>query len=312
MIHDAVFGVLLTWLGFWNTGASMPASGEIVCGGALKQGGVVVCNAPEGARLSLGSVSSQAGNDGLVVFGLARDAEPELVVRAEMQGLVSQVPLTIAPRDDAFRVIEGLECDKVDARTPEQKDHAGRSWAIKQNAFATFHAGNDWKHGFARPAAGPPSSPFGPARKYIGISAETGEPCEKVSVHRGYDIATPIGTPLFAPAGGVVTLADPDLYYEGGTIFLDHGHGMVSVFMHLSDIDVAVGQTVVRGEKLGETGNTGRTTGPHLHWAVKWRNASNDERSGDFYIDPALLLDADFSFVAMPRSNQSADHARRD
>jgi murein DD-endopeptidase MepM/ murein hydrolase activator NlpD len=119
----------------------------------------------------------------------------------------------------------------------------------------------------------------------------TGEPCESVSVHRGYDMAAPVGTPIVAPAAGTVILADPDLYYEGGAIFLDHGHGLVSVFMHLSEVDVKAGDTVERGDLLAKSGNTGRTTGPHLHWAVKWRNPEASNRGGDFYIDPALLLD---------------------
>ena len=103
-------------------------------------------------------------------------------------------------------------------------------------------------------------------------------------------MATPVGTEVIAPAPGVVVLADPDLYYEGGTVFLDHGHGLVSVFMHLSSVDVAAGDIVQTGDLLAQTGNTGRTTGPHLHWAVKWRNPDSDNRGGDFYIDPALLL----------------------
>ncbi|MEM8617632.1 MAG: M23 family metallopeptidase, partial [Pseudomonadota bacterium] len=167
---------------------------------------------------------------------------------------------------------------------------AGRSWVKKQDAFATFTDGPGATEGFLRPAIGPMSSPFGPARRYIGVGLD-GEPCEKTSVHYGYDIATPVGTEIIAPAAGTVTLADPDLYYEGGTIFLDHGDGLVSVFMHMSALDVAAGDVVQAGDRLGASGNTGRTTGPHLHWAVKWRNPISDDRGKDFYIDPELLLD---------------------
>ena len=87
------------------------------------------------------------------------------------------------------------------------------------------------------------------------------------------------------------SLGDPDLYYEGGTVFLDHGDGLVSVFLHMSEIDVVAGDKVAVGDRLGASGNTGRTSGPHLHWAVKWRNPGTTERGGDFYIDPALLLE---------------------
>ena len=168
--------------------------------------------------------------------------------------------------------------------------HASRSWVKKQDAFASFNTGPGALAGFIKPSDAPASSPFGPTRKYTGVSAVTGEPCESTSVHRGYDMATPVGTDVVAPAPGTVILADPDLYYEGGTVFLDHGHGLVSVFMHLSEVTVAAGDVVSQGDLLAKSGNTGRTTGPHLHWAVKWRNPAADARDGDFYIDPALLL----------------------
>lgn len=268
--------------------APVPAS----CGGALVQGGLMICQGPEGSAFTYGGLRLMAGEDGLAVFGLKRNAELEASVSIETPtGAPIALPVTLAPRSDDYRVIEGLDCDKVDARTPEQKDHAARSWVIKQDAFASFNPGPGPATGFVLPSEGPPTSPFGPTRKYIGVSAGTGEACESTSVHRGYDMATPVGTPVTAPAPGTVVLSEADLYYEGGTVFLDHGHGLVSVFLHLSSVDVAPGDIVERGDLLAKTGNTGRTTGPHLHWAVKWRNPASDSRDGDFYIDPALLLE---------------------
>jgi murein DD-endopeptidase MepM/ murein hydrolase activator NlpD len=252
----------------------------------------VLCKAAPGAVVRAQGLEVAADSDGWAMFGLRRDAPESLAVSIRLaSGETVERELAITARNDAFRVIRGLDCDKVDARTSEQKAHAARSWVKKQDAFAEFNDGAGALEGFLRPAQGRPSSPFGPARKYVGVSAETGEPCEKVSVHRGYDIAAPVGTPVIAPAAGKVILADPDLYYEGGTIFLDHGHGLVSVFMHLSKVDVAEGDVVEAGEKIADVGNTGRTTGPHLHWAVKWRHSASSDRSADFYIDPALLLD---------------------
>lgn len=271
-------------------------SPSVQCGGALAQGGLVICQGPPGAVYEWQGGALRADEYGLAMFGLRRDAPEILEVKAELpSGQTWSEQFPIAPRDDMFRVIEGLDCDKVDARTPQQKDHAARSWVKKQEAFADFRNGSGAMNGFSRPAEGPTSSPFGPARKYIGVSAETGEPCDKVSVHRGYDIAAPVGTGVTAPATGTVILADPDLYYEGGTIFLDHGYGLVSVFMHLSQVDVLAGEDVQAGQRIGAVGNTGRTTGPHLHWAVKWRDAQSQDRRNDFYIDPALLLELDLS-----------------
>jgi murein DD-endopeptidase MepM/ murein hydrolase activator NlpD len=289
MLRDILISLVLMWMGHGANASPLPVA---QCGGALSQGGMIECQGPEGAAVRFGTLQRVIGPDGLVVFGLPRDADAKAeIAMTLLDGKTSYFVLDIAAREDAFRVIEGLDCDKVDARTPEQKEHAGRSWVTKQAGFSAFHAGPGSGEGFVRPAEGRTSSPFGPARKYIGVSAETGESCESVSIHRGYDIAAPIGTPIIAPASGTVVLADNDLYYEGGTVFLDHGHGLLSVFMHMSAIDVSVGDTLAQGEQVGAVGNTGRTTGPHLHWAVKWRDTASPDRGGDFYIDPALLLD---------------------
>ena len=96
----------------------------------------------------------------------------------------------------------------------------------------------------------------------------------------GIDIAAPAGTPVFASAAGMVTLAETDLYFTGGTIIVNHGHGLSTVYSHLSKIDVRNGQTVARGQKIGAIGSTGRSTGPHLDWRINWFQ----ER-----LDPVLL-----------------------
>jgi murein DD-endopeptidase MepM/ murein hydrolase activator NlpD len=193
--------------------------------------------------------------------------------------------LPVSPRNDETAILRGIDCDKIDARTEEQKAHASRSWVKKQAGWKAFNPGRGALDGFIRPTEGPVSSPFGYVRKYVTEGCPT-----KERPHFGYDIAAPTGTPIIAPAGGVVTLAEDDLYYEGGTVFLDHGHGLVSLFLHMSDVDVEVGDVLQAGDAIGEVGATGRVTGAHLHWAVKWRNTETDNRDGDFYIDPALLL----------------------
>jgi murein DD-endopeptidase MepM/ murein hydrolase activator NlpD len=257
------------------------------CGGVLKQGGLVICKGAPGEAFTVAGIKQVSDAAGSAQFGIATDA-PAVIGWSAGDG--SYGDLAIAPRKDEFRTIEGFDCDKVDARSDAQKAHAARSWEIKQAAFASMNPGAGALKGFIKPAAVPASSPFGPTRKYIGVSKVTGKPCESTSVHQGYDMAAPVGTPVVAPADGTVILADPDLYYEGGAVFLDHGHGLTSVFMHLSEVEVKPGDVVKRGVLLAKTGNTGRTTGPHLHWAVKWRNAASTDRSGDFYIDPELLL----------------------
>ena len=267
----------------------------ISCYGQAVQGGLLLCSAPAGSTLIVSGPDGEARRDvpvnaeGVATVGLRRNEDTVLIISSLEHDVPEQI-FTLAERDDPFRTITGLDCDKVDARTEAQKAHASRSWVKKQTAFKTFANGDGARNGFIRPSSGPASSPFGPARKYIGVGKD-GEPCERTSVHQGYDIAIPVGTEIVAPAAGTVTLGDPDLYYEGGTVFLDHGDGLVSVFLHMSEIDVVAGDKVAVGDRLGASGNTGRTSGPHLHWAVKWRNLGTTERGGDFYIDPALLLE---------------------
>lgn len=293
MILRDLFALIFISLNFAATDVS--AQQELACEGKKIQSGLIICTAPADSLVSIESLNGtdkrtvRTNSDGFATVGLKRTEASQIVVSAADTGL-APIVIDIASRDDPFRTIKGLDCDKVDARTPDQKAHASRSWTKKVKAFATFHSGAGAQNGFLRPAIGPTSSPFGPARKYIGVGKD-GEPCDKTSIHRGYDIAVPVGTDIVAPAAGIVTLGDPDLYYEGGTIFLDHGEGLVSVFMHMSSVDVMEGQSVLAGERIGASGNTGRTTGPHLHWAVKWRNPNSTSRKRDFYIDPALLLD---------------------
>lgn len=267
----------------------------VSCSGQAVQGGLLLCEAPAGSTLRVSGPNGEArrdvpvNQDGMATVGLRRNEETILRISSVEYDLPERI-YTLDERDDPFRTITGLDCDKVDARTEAQKAHASSSWVKKQTAFKTFSNGEGARNGFIRPSTGPASSPFGPARKYIGVGKD-GEPCERTSVHQGYDIAIPVGTEIVAPAAGTVTLGDPDLYYEGGTVFLDHGDGLVSVFLHMSEVDVSAGDKVSAGDRLGASGNTGRTTGPHLHWAVKWRNPGTSERGGDFYIDPALLLE---------------------
>ena len=287
---------LLIGLFWFGVPAPVQADEPVIrCDGQMAQGGLILCEAPANSTLMVFGPEGAAERhvpvnaDGVATIGIRRTEALELSVVSKEHSPTG-VRLQLTARDDPFRTIEGLDCDKVDARTEEQKAHASRSWVTKQDAFKTFSNGAGARAGFKSPSIGPMSSPFGPARKYIGIGKD-GEACEKTSVHQGYDIAIPIGTEIVAPADGTVTLGDEDLYYEGGTVFLDHGDGLVSVFMHMSEVDVAPGQVITAGERLGASGNTGRTTGPHLHWAVKWRNPLSDNRGEDFYIDPALLLE---------------------
>ena len=99
--------------------------------------------------------------------------------------------------------------------------------------------------------------------------------------HYGIDIAASKGTSVIAPIDSIVRMAEKDLYFTGGTIILDHGHGVTSVYSHLSLININVGDKVIKGQKIAEVGSSGRSTGPHLDWRVNWFNQR---------LDPALLI----------------------
>lgn len=288
-----ILPLFLSFLGFQFDGPGTPAPEMLPmtaapesCDGALVQGGLIICKGTPGTRFTLGGTTLTADETGAVAFGLGRKvASPITITATGPASAMTSFELPIAPRNDETATLTGIDCDKIDARTDEQKAHASRSWVKKQNGWGAFNNGRGALDGFIVPTEGPVSSPFGYVRKYVTEGCPTRE-----SPHFGYDIAAPTGQPIVAPAAGVVTLAEDDLYYEGGTVFLDHGHGLVSLFLHMSDIDVNVGDTLEVGDAIGKVGATGRVTGAHLHWAVKWRNTEADSRDGDFYIDPALLL----------------------
>jgi len=149
---------------------------------------------------------------------------------------------------------------------------------LKAKVFATSAAEPLWKASFRAPVEAEPTDSFGTRRMFNGKLA---------SVHKGMDFRAGTGTPVHAGNSGVVVLARP-LYYEGNCVVIDHGLGLYTISMHLSRIDVHEGQLVAAGERLGLSGATGRVTGPHLHWAVRWEGA---------YLDPAKLLRMDLSAV---------------
>lgn len=149
---------------------------------------------------------------------------------------------------------------------------------LKTKVFAASAAQPLWSSSFRAPVAAPSTDSFGTRRMFNGKLA---------SIHKGMDFRAPSGTPVHAANSGIVVLARP-LYYEGNCVVLDHGLGLYTISMHLSRIDVKEGQTVSTGERIGLSGATGRVTGPHLHWAVRWRDA---------YLDPAKLLRLDLSSI---------------
>jgi murein DD-endopeptidase MepM/ murein hydrolase activator NlpD len=159
---------------------------------------------------------------------------------------------------------------------PEALKQIDADQLLTQKVYASSALKPLWQGNFRAPVDSPQSERFGTRRIFNGTLA---------SNHKGLDFRAPPGTPVRAGNSGVVVLAQP-LYYAGNTVIIDHGLGLFTLYMHLSRISVREGQHVVRGQKLGLSGATGRVTGPHLHWAVRWQGA---------YLDPAKLLRLDLS-----------------
>ncbi|HEX8711828.1 MAG TPA: M23 family metallopeptidase, partial [Terracidiphilus sp.] len=154
---------------------------------------------------------------------------------------------------------------------PEELKQIEFEIALKKKVFAASAPRPLWSGDFRAPVRATPTASFGTRRTFNGKLA---------SVHKGMDFRARSGTPVHASNSGVVVLAEK-LYFEGNCVVIDHGLGLYTIAMHLSKIDVHEGEHVVKGQLLGLSGATGRVTGPHLHWSVRW---------GDAYLDPGKML----------------------
>jgi murein DD-endopeptidase MepM/ murein hydrolase activator NlpD len=240
--------------------------------GDLLQGGLVRGTAPAGTlALTLDGNPVPLAEDGRFVIGFDRDApsNARLVARVADGREVAQL-LEISPR--SWR-IEHVNVPRRPGPATEDYLRRRRSELARIAAARAVDGGaQGWRQRFVWPARGRISGVFGAQRVYRG---------EPAAYHSGIDVAARPGALVVAPADGVVVLAGPpEFSLEGNLVILDHGHGLNSAFLHLASSRVAVGQKVRQGEPIGTVGATGRATGPHLHWGVKWREAR---------IDPAQL-----------------------
>jgi hypothetical protein len=241
--------------------------------GQRVQGGVVIGTAPAGTRsLMFDGAPIPVTEDGRFLIAFDRDAPPSATLLATLaDGREIRDVLAIAPRAWDISRLNTLPKYPV----PEAEFARVRPAELAQIAAArrTPVDSSGWRQSFLWPATGRISTLFGSQRIYK--NGEAG------SYHSGLDIARATGTPVLAPADGVVILAaDHPFTLEGNLLMIDHGMGLSSAFLHLSRIDVRVGDRVARGQPIGAVGMSGRATGPHLHWGMKWREAR---------LDPLLL-----------------------
>jgi len=236
------------------------------------QGGLVKGQVPAGSALELDGKEIQVTAEGRFVFGFNRDDTEARVLAARFPD-GSKAEKSVRPGKREFRVqeIDGLPPEQV--TPPDDVLERIRSEArLVARARDRFEGHEDWVEGFDWPVEGRISGEYGSQRIL------NGEPRQP---HFGVDIAAPDGTPIKAPAGGVVSMTHEDMYFSGATLVVDHGHGVSTTYLHMSEISVEPGQRVHRGDLLGKVGATGRATGPHLCWRMNW---------GSTRVDPALLV----------------------
>ncbi|WP_319522552.1 M23 family metallopeptidase [uncultured Desulfosarcina sp.] len=240
--------------------------------GQLTQGGMAIGKVDPGAAVRFQGASVRVSPEGLFVVGFSRDAKSTLEIEIQQpSGQVKKHPIHIKKRTYEIQRIDGLPPRKV---SPSKEDQVriSKDYALAREARKIDDPRLDFTQPFIWPVIGRISGVYGSQRILNGKPRRP---------HFGVDIAAPTGTPVKAPADGVVTLVHDDMFYSGGTLIVDHGHGVSTVYMHLHKILVTKGQAVKQGDVIAQVGATGRVTGPHLHWGMNWFETR---------LDPSLLV----------------------
>tara|TARA_R110002126_G_scaffold7828_4_gene37796 strand:+ start:412 stop:1227 length:816 start_codon:yes stop_codon:yes gene_type:complete len=248
------------------------AAAKLSLEGDFIQGGLVVGRTDPGTRITLDGRLIRVTGDGRFVFGFGRDAPKTSILQAvSPDGKRDVRPLTVKKRKYRISRIDGLPPKMVTPSPGALLRIKAEAKAIR-DARTIFTTVPHFAGGFVWPAKGRISGVYGSQRILNGKPRRP---------HLGLDIAAPVGTPVVASAPGTVTLANTDMYFTGGTVIIDHGHGLSTVYSHLSAVDARLGESVKQGQLIGKLGSTGRSTGPHLDWRINWFQ----ER-----LDPRLLL----------------------
>jgi len=238
----------------------------------VQAGGILLGAAPVDSEVKVDGKPVRLTEDGRFVFGVGRDAKGSVkvtVTRSDGERLEKEIQ--IEKRDYRIQRIDGLPIRKVEPNKEDQTKIEA-DWVLLNKVKGADSAIDAFADEAVWPVLGPISGVFGSQRILNG---------KPKSPHRGVDVASPEGTPVGTMLDGIVTVASPDMYFTGGTVMVDHGHGIQSLYAHLSTIDVEIGDELSKGEQVGRIGATGRATGPHLHLSLYWFKTA---------LDPALLL----------------------
>ncbi len=242
--------------------------------GVWQQGATLIGRVEPQAQVTFAGRQVRTTGQGRFVIGLGRDAGTEAVVEVRSGGgELTRHTFAVKQRHYNIQRIDGVPARTVNP-PPQSLQRIRRESALTRRARAGDLPREDFLQPFIWPLRGRITGVYGSQRYYNG---------EPRRPHYGIDIAAPTGTPVRAPAAGKVTLSHGDMYFSGGTLILDHGHGLSSTFIHLSEILVEPGQEVEQGQVIAAVGASGRATGPHLDWRMNWF---------EFRLDPQLVVGA--------------------
>ena len=243
--------------------------------GRWLQGATLVGSVAPGSNVRFGERELSLSPEGGFVIGLAYDAPPAAELEViDAAGRAQRFEYSVQSRVYDVQKIGGLPKGMVEP-PPAVLARIEADQALVADARRFDTPRSDFAAGFLWPVPAQVTGVYGAGRVLNGVAKQP---------HFGIDLAAPEGAPVKASAGGVVRLAQSDLYYTGGTIILDHGHGLSTTYLHLSRLNVKLGDVVAAGAVIGKVGKTGRATGPHLCWRANWF---------DVRLDASLLLQAE-------------------
>ena len=237
--------------------------------GKFIQGHYIIGLTNPTAEIIIDKKKVKVSEDGYFVFGIDRDRKFDVTIVKKENGKINKITKKVLKRKYNIQRIDGLEESKVTPpesvykRIKEENNKIGKARAIESDLIF-------FKDKFIMPVEGTISGVYGSQRILNG---------KPKWPHYGIDIAAKKGTSIKSSARGVVTMAENDLYYTGGTIIMDHGHGISTIYSHLDTVLVSVGDKINQGDIIGTVGSTGRSTGPHLDFRINWFQTRLDPMS---------------------------------
>ncbi len=228
--------------------------------GKFVQGHFILGQTESGSQIFIGKKEIKVSKDGYFVFGIDRDRKFDILITKIKNGKKEKITKKVFKRKYKIQKIDGLPENKVTPpesvykRIKKENNAIGEARAINSDL-------NYFKNKFIMPVEGIITGVYGSQRILNG---------KPKWPHYGIDIAAKQGTHIKSSGKGIVTMAEDDLYYTGGTIIMDHGHGISTIYSHLENVLVSVGDKINQGDIIGTVGSTGRSTGPHLDFRINW------------------------------------------